>query len=50
MNQNEQPGFPDYTDHPQPPRPGEEPTVILPTGQYGGYTGTDFPLRRAYLR
>ena len=29
--------------HPQPPRPGEEPTVILPNGPYGGYTGADFP-------
>ena len=43
MNQNQQPGFPDFTSHPQPPRSGEEPTVTLPTGQYGAYTGTDFP-------
>jgi putative serine protease PepD len=43
MNQSQQPGIPDFTTHPQPPRPGAEPTVVLPNGPYGGYTGADFP-------
>jgi putative serine protease PepD len=43
MNPNQQPGIPDFTTQPQPPRPGEESTVILPNGPYGGYTGADFP-------
>ena len=43
MNQNQQPGTPDFTAHPQPPRSGEESTAILPNGPYGGYTGADFP-------
>ncbi|HET9777744.1 MAG TPA: hypothetical protein VFP81_00530, partial [Propionibacteriaceae bacterium] len=43
MNQNQQPGTPDFTTHPQSPRSGEESTVILPNGPYGGYTGADFP-------
>jgi putative serine protease PepD len=42
MIQNQQPGTPDFTTHPQPARP-EEPTVILPNGPYGGYSGADFP-------
>jgi putative serine protease PepD len=43
MIQNQQPGTPDFTTHPQPARSGEEPTVMLPNGPYGGYTGADFP-------
>ena len=43
MNPNEQPGIPNFTSNPQPQRPNEEPTVILPNAPYGGYTGTDFP-------
>jgi putative serine protease PepD len=43
MSQNQQPGTPDFTTHPQPARSGEEPTVMLPNGPYGGYTGADFP-------
>ncbi len=43
MIQNQQPGTPDFTTHPQPARSGEEPTVRLPNGPYGGYTGADFP-------
>jgi putative serine protease PepD len=43
MNPNHQPGIPDFTTQPQPPRPGDESTVILPNGPYGGYTGADFP-------
>jgi putative serine protease PepD len=43
MNQNQQPGIPDFTTQPQPPRPGGEQTVILPNGPYAGYTGADFP-------
>jgi putative serine protease PepD len=37
-----QPGSytPDFRD---PQASNEEPTVVLPTGQYGSYTGTDFP-------
>jgi hypothetical protein len=43
MNPNQQPGIPDFTTQPQPPRSGEEPTAILPNGSYAGYTGADFP-------
>jgi putative serine protease PepD len=43
MNQSQQPGIPDFTTHPQPPRPGEEVAVVPPNGPYGGYTGADFP-------
>jgi putative serine protease PepD len=43
MNANQQPGTPDFTPHPQPQRPDEDSTVILPNAQYGGYTGADFP-------
>jgi putative serine protease PepD len=43
MIQNQQPGTPDFTTHPQPARSVEEPTVRLPNGPYGGYTGADFP-------
>jgi putative serine protease PepD len=43
MIQNQQPGTPDFTTHPQPARSAEEPTVTLPNGPYGGYTGADFP-------
>ena len=45
MNANEQPGnhTPDFTTTSGPAAPNEEPTVILPSGQYGGYTGADFP-------
>ena len=43
MNPNEQPGIPNFTSNPQPQRPNEEPTVVLPNAQYGGYTGADFP-------
>jgi putative serine protease PepD len=51
MNQNE-PGNtpPDFTGNnapdfrsPQFAAPNEEPTVTLPSGQYGTYTGADFP-------
>jgi putative serine protease PepD len=51
MNPNE-PGnnTPDFTGHnapdfrsPQFAAPNEEPTVTLPSGQYGTYTGADFP-------
>jgi putative serine protease PepD len=42
MTTNVQPGSytPDFRD---PQASNEEPTVVLPTGQYGSYTGTDFP-------
>ena len=43
MNQNPQPGIPNFTSNPQPQRPDEEPTVVLPNAPYGGYTGADFP-------
>ena len=43
MNANQQPGIPNFTSNPQPQRPDEAPTVILPNGPYGGYTGADFP-------
>jgi putative serine protease PepD len=43
MNANQQPGIPDFTSNPQPQRPDEERTVILPNGPYAGYTGADFP-------
>ena len=43
MNANQQPGIPDFTSNPQSQRPDEAPTVILPNGPYGGYTGADFP-------
>ena len=43
MNQNQQPGTPDFTNHPQPARFGEEPTVRLPNAPYGSYSGADFP-------
>ena len=44
MNANEQPGnhTPDFR-QPQAQGPNEEQTVILPSGQYGGYTASDFP-------
>jgi putative serine protease PepD len=43
MNSNEQPGndTPDFR-NPQTPGPNEEPTVILPAGQYGGYTSGQY--------
>jgi putative serine protease PepD len=42
MTTNVQPGSytPDFRD---PQASNEEATVVLPTGQYGSYTGTDFP-------
>jgi putative serine protease PepD len=43
MNENQQPGIPDFTPHGQPSRPNEEPTVVLPHAPYGNYTGADFP-------
>jgi putative serine protease PepD len=43
MNANQQPGIPNFTSNPQPQRPDEAPTVILPNGPYGGYSGADFP-------
>ena len=43
MNQNPQPGIPNFTSNPQPQRQDEEPTVVLPNSPYGGYTGADFP-------
>jgi putative serine protease PepD len=43
MNENQQPGIPDFTPHGQPSRPNEEPTVVLPNAPYGSYTGADFP-------
>jgi putative serine protease PepD len=43
MNENQQPGIPDFTPHNQPPRPDEEQTVRLPNAPYGGYTAADFP-------
>ncbi len=43
MNPNPQPGIPNFTSTPQPQRPDEEPTVVLPNAPYGGYTGADFP-------
>jgi hypothetical protein len=43
MNQNQQPGTPDFTNHPQPARFGEESTVRLPNAPYGSYSGADFP-------
>jgi putative serine protease PepD len=43
MNENQQPGIPDFTPHGQPSRPNEEPTVVLPHAAYGNYTGADFP-------
>ena len=44
MNANEQPGnhTPDFR-QPQAQGPGGEDTVRLPSGQYGGYTASDFP-------
>ena len=44
MNANEQPEnhTPDFR-QPQAQGPNEEQTVILPSGQYGGYTASDFP-------
>ena len=44
MNANEQPEnhTPDFR-RPQAQGPNEEQTVILPSGQYGGYTASDFP-------
>ena len=35
--------MPNFTSNPQPQRPDEESTVILPNAPYGGYTGADFP-------
>ena len=43
MNENQQPGIPDFTPHGQPSRPNEEPTVVLPNAPYGSYSGADFP-------
>ena len=43
MNENQQPGIPDFTPHGQPSRPNEESTVVLPNAPYGSYTGADFP-------
>jgi putative serine protease PepD len=43
MNQNPQPGIPNFTSNPQPQRQDEEPTVVLPNAPYGRYTGADFP-------
>jgi putative serine protease PepD len=43
MNENQQPGIPDFTPHGQPARPNEEPTVRLQNASYGSYTGADFP-------
>ena len=43
MNENQQPGIPDFTAHGQPSRPNEEPTVTLPNAPYGNYIGADFP-------
>ena len=44
MNANQQPEnhTPDFR-QPQAQGPNEEQTVILPSGQYGGYTASDFP-------
>jgi putative serine protease PepD len=43
MNENQQPGIPDFTPRGQPSRPNEEPTVVLPNAPYGSYSGADFP-------
>jgi putative serine protease PepD len=43
MNENQQPGIPDFTPHGQPSRPNEESTVVLPNAPYGSCTGADFP-------
>jgi putative serine protease PepD len=43
MNENQQPGIPNFTPHGQPSRPNVEPTVVLQNAPYGGYTGADFP-------
>ena len=43
MNENQQPGIPDFTPRDQPSRPNEEPTVVLPNAPYGSYSGADFP-------
>ena len=43
MNENQQPGIPDFTPHGQPARPNEEPTVVLQNAPYASYTGADFP-------
>jgi putative serine protease PepD len=43
MNENQQPGIPDFTPHGQPSLPNEESTVVLPNAPYGSYTGADFP-------
>ena len=43
MNENQQPGIPNFTPHGQPSRPNEEPTVALQSAPYGSYTGADFP-------
>ena len=50
MNANQQPGIPDFTSNPQPQRPDEERTVILPNGPYAGYTGADFPAPAGFRR
>jgi putative serine protease PepD len=43
MNENQQPGIPNFTPHGQPSRPNEEPTVGLQNAPYGSYIGADFP-------
>jgi putative serine protease PepD len=44
MTTNQQPGnYPPDFRQPQAQGPNEEQTVMLPSGQYGGYTAADFP-------